>query len=163
MADTQQSALPDREGPESIGGWLVLPMLGLMLTPILGLVQLHNSDYLGMLQNWQAYSLSQGVLILAELVISGILNLTAPALILFFMFKRWQIFPGWYMIWAFAMPVYAVLDPWAVHLAFPTVVPELADAYDADTVGGISRSIWAAVIWVPYMMRSERVANTFVN
>ncbi|MER8787431.1 DUF2569 domain-containing protein [Mesorhizobium sp. M0983] len=163
MADTQQSALPDREGPEGIGGWLVLPMLGLMLTPILGLVQLHNTDYLGMLQNWQAFSLSQGVLIVAELVISGILNLTAPALLLFFMFKRWQIFPGWYMIWAFAMPIYSVLDSWAGYLAFPDSFPSLDDAFDKETMRDIYRSVWAAAIWIPYMMRSDRVANTFVN
>ncbi|MER8579420.1 DUF2569 domain-containing protein [Mesorhizobium sp. M1423] len=116
-----------------------------------------------MLQNWQAFSLSQGVLIVAELVISGILNLTAPALLLFFMFKRWQIFPGWYMIWAFAMPIYSVVDSWAGYLAFPDSFPTLDDAFDKETMRDIYRSVWAAAIWIPYMMRSDRVANTFVN
>ncbi|MER8698919.1 DUF2569 domain-containing protein [Mesorhizobium sp. M1227] len=161
MADTQQSALPDGEGPEGIGGWLVLPMLGLMLTPILGLVQLHNTDYLGF--DWQAFSFSQGALLVAELVTAGVLSLTAPVLLLFFMFKRWEIFPGWYMIWAVAMPVYAILDPWAAHLVFRESFPTLADAFDGETMRGIYRSVWAAAVWIPYMMRSDRVANTFVN
>ncbi|MER9946085.1 DUF2569 domain-containing protein [Mesorhizobium sp. M0092] len=107
--------------------------------------------------------MSQGVLIVAELVISGILNLTAPALLLFFMFKRWQIFPGWYMIWAFAMPIYSVVDSWAGYLAFPDSFPSLDDAFDKETMRDIYRSVWAAAIWIPYMMRSDRVANTFVN
>ncbi|MBN9255864.1 MULTISPECIES: DUF2569 domain-containing protein [unclassified Mesorhizobium] len=164
MAETQQSAaLPAREEPEGIGGWLVLPMLGLVLTPIVGLIQLYDTDYVGIFQNWRALSVLQNVLIAAELLVSGILNLTAPALLLFFMFKRWQIFPGWYIIWAAVTPVYLLLDPWAAHVIFPDTFPTLADAYDKDTVRSISRTIWGAIIWIPYMMRSVRVANTFVN
>ncbi|CAN7607120.1 DUF2569 domain-containing protein [Mesorhizobium sp. LjNodule214] len=164
MAETQQStALPAREGPEGIGGWLVLPMLGLMLTPVLGLILMYEADYVGIARNWQAYSFSQAALLIAELLIGGILNFTAPALLLFFMFKRWEIFPGWYMMWAIAAPLYAVLDPWAAHLVFPDTFPTLEDAFDRETMRTISRSIWGAVIWIPYMMRSERVANTFVN
>ncbi|MER8862104.1 DUF2569 domain-containing protein [Mesorhizobium sp. M0751] len=161
MVDTQQSAPQEREGSEGIGGWLVLPMLGLMLTPIVGLMQMFGVDYLGF--DWQAFSFSQSALLVAELVIAGVLSLTAPALLLFFMFKRWEIFPGWYMIWAVAMPVYAILDPWAAHLVFPETFPTLADAFDRETMRGIYRSVWAAAIWIPYMMRSDRVANTFVN
>lgn len=164
MAETQQvAALPAREGPEGIGGWLVLPMLGLMLTPIVGLIQLYDTDYVGILQNWRDFSVPQIALIVAELVVSSILNLTAPALLLFFMFKRWEIFPGWYIIWAAVAPVYVLLDPWAAHLTFPDTFPTLADAYDKDTVRSISRTIWGAIIWIPYMIRSARVANTFVN
>ncbi|RAZ92001.1 hypothetical protein DPM33_05945 [Mesorhizobium hawassense] len=164
MAETQQSsALPAREGPEGIGGWLVLPMLGLMLTPIVGLILLYDTDYVGILQNWHALSASQIVLVVAELVASGILNLTAPALLLLFMFRRSEMFPGWYIIWAAVTPVYLLLDPWAAHLTFPDTFPTLADAYDKDTVRSISRTIWGAIIWIPYMMRSARVANTFVN
>ncbi|WP_217572452.1 DUF2569 domain-containing protein [Mesorhizobium sp. GbtcB19] len=164
MAETQQSAaLPAREGPKGIGGWLVLPMLGLMLTPIVGLILLYDTDYVGILQNWRALSALQIALVVAELVVSGILNLTAPALLLFLMFKRSEMFPGWYIIWAAVTPVYLLLDPWAAHLTFPDTFPTLADAYDKDTVRSISRTIWGAIIWIPYMMRSVRVANTFVN
>lgn len=164
MAETELSAaLPAREEPEGIGGWLVLPMLGLILTPVVGLIQFYDTNYVGIFQNWRALSVLQNALIAAELVVSGILNLTAPALLLFFMFKSWQIFPGWYIIWAAVTPVYLLLDPWAAHVIFPNTFPTLADAYDRDTVRSISRTIWSAIIWIPYMMRSVRVANTFVN
>lgn len=164
MAATQQSAaLPARKGPAGIDGWLILPMLGLMATPILGFVQMYDADYVGLLQNWGVFGPFQYALIASELVVGGILNLTAPVLLLFFMFKHWGIFPGWYMIWAVAGPIYALVDPWAAHQLFPDTFPTFADAYDEETMRRISRSIASAVVWIPYMMRSQRVANTFVN
>jgi hypothetical protein len=67
------------------------------------------------------------------------------------------------MIWAAVLPIYAILDPLAAHLVFPETFPTIADAYDEETMRAVTRSIWSAVVWIPYMMRSERVANTFVN
>lgn len=164
MVETQQSTAPPvREGPQGIRGWLVLPMLGLIFTPVLCVIQVNDVNIVSIAENWRAFTFPQQALLLVELLMGGILNLTAPALLLLFMFKRWEIFPGWYMIWAAAMPLYALLDPWLAQLTFPNAFPTLADAYDRETVRTISRSISSAVIWIPYMMRSARVANTFVN
>jgi hypothetical protein len=164
MSETQQSVTSSaREGPQGIGGWLVLPMLALIVTPILGTIQLYQANFVGLLQNWRVFGFLQNALIVGELLIGGVLDLTAPALLLFFMFKRWEIFPGWYMIWAAVLPIYAILDPLAAHLVFPETFPTIADAYDEETMRAVTRSIWSAVVWIPYMMRSERVANTFVN
>lgn len=145
-------------GPIGIGGWLLLPMLGLFAAPIVGVMQLVG--YADVFSAWQYLNAGQAVFVVAELAANLTLVLLAPAILLFFMFKRLEMFPGWYMIWAAAGPVFLLADAFFAYMLIPEQGSEI---FDKETVRGIGRSILSAAIWIPYMMRSERVANTFVN
>ncbi len=161
MSESQATNLV-KDGPVGLGGWLVLPMLGLFLCPVFGVAQF--SVYKDILASWPFLNVYQSLFIAVELLGNVILIFVAPVVLLVFMFKRLEMFPGWYMIWAMASPVFLIADALLVPFVFPDAFSEPGSTvFDKETVRGISRSIWAAVIWIPYMMRSERVANTFVN
>lgn len=150
------------KGPVGIGGWLILPMLGLLITPLAGVVLI--ATYPNLSDVWQYMTLGQSAFVIAELAMNIVLLLVAPITLLFFMFKRWEIFPGWYMIWATAVPIILIADALLSYAMFPEAYANgTAEVFDKETTRGILRSIFSAAIWIPYMMRSERVANTFVR
>jgi hypothetical protein len=149
---------PIQDGPVGIGGWLLLPIFGLFATPVLGALQF--GIYKNVFAAWPFLDVYQSLVIVVELLVNAILVFAAPAALLFFLFKRLGIFPGWFMIWAIVSPIFLIADAILVYLAFPEPG---GTAFDKETVRAISQSVWGALIWVPYMMKSRRVANTFVN
>jgi hypothetical protein len=155
-------ATDTKDGPVGLGGWLILPMLGLLVTPVGGAMVM--AAYLDLSDAWPYLTLGQSAFVIAEIAINAVLYLLAPITLLFFMFKRWDIFPGWYMIWAAAVPVILIADALMSYVVFPQAYADgTAEVFDKETTRGILRSIFSAGIWIPYMMRSERVANTFVR
>lgn len=144
-----------KEGPVGLGGWLLLPMLGLFAAPLIGLAGL--VDFSGLKDAWPYLTAVQASFIVIELVLNAILLFVAPI-----MFKRLEIFPGWYMIWLAAAPIIVIADAMLGKAIFPEMFAG-EDVFDKDTVRNIGRSIISAAIWIPYTMRSERVANTFVR
>jgi hypothetical protein len=162
MEETRTDNPPPSDGPAGLGGWLILPMLGLFAMPLSGLAQL--ADYPDVTEFWSLLTMVQAAFVIAELAVNVILFLIAPVVLLFFMFKRWEIFPGWYMIWAAAIPVILIADALLGYAAFPASFANPgSEVFDKETLGGIIRSVVGAAIWIPYMMQSERVANTFVK
>lgn len=151
-----------KAGPIGIGGWLLLPLLGLFLAPVRG-VQ-YFASYGEVIAAWPFHGLSQSLVTVFELMSTAILLFAAHAILLLFMFKRLQIFPGWFMVWGATFPPVQIADPILVYLAFPEAFSDSDSViFDGESVREISRSVWACAIWIPYMMRSKRVANTFVN
>jgi hypothetical protein len=163
MTHTGVATHASAEGPSGLGGWLVLPIIGLFLAPVQQIISVLDTGYLGILRSARTLSHPQAALLYAELLASIVLNFIAPAFLLFFLFKRWDMFPGWFVVWAASVLVYALADPLAAHLVFPESFPNAADAFDEDTVKGISRAAWGAIIWIPYMLNSKRVRNTFTR
>lgn len=155
-------AAETKQGPVGLGGWLILPMLGLFATPLTGMAQM--ATYPDVSDAWPYLTLAQSTFITAEIAANAVLLFVAPIALLFFMFKRLEIFPGWYMIWAGVAPVILIGDALLGYAVFPEAFANgTAEIFDEETMRSIGRSIVGAVIWIPYMMRSERVANTFVR
>ena len=151
-----------KQGPVGLGGWLILPMLGLFAAPLVGLAEI--GTYGEVSENWPYLTFAQSAVVLIELALNVVLVFLAPAALLFFMFKRLEIFPGWYMIWLGAVPIFLLGDALLVYAMFPEAFANgTEDVFDKETTRNITRSIVGAAIWIPYMMRSERVANTFVR
>lgn len=157
-----QATNPIKDGPVGLGGWLLLPIFGLFLRPVLGAFQL--GIYKDAFAAWPFLDVYQSLFIAIELLLNVILLFAAPVVLLVFAFRRLEMFPGWFMIWAIASPVFLVVDAVLAPWAFPDAFSEPGNsAFGKETVRSIAQSVWAALIWVPYMMRSRRVANTFVN
>jgi hypothetical protein len=155
-------AAETKDGPVGLGGWLILPMLGLLIAPVAGVVLI--ATYPDLSDAWQYLTLGQSAFVIVEIAMNTVLLFVAPVALLFFMFKRWEIFPGWYMIWAAAVPIILIADALMSYAVFPEAYADgTAEVFDKETTRGILRSIFSAAVWIPYMMRSERVANTFVR
>lgn len=149
--------------PSGIGGWLILPAIGLVVTPILLLLTLVR-DLLPALRPevWQlltepasdAYHPTWAAVIIYELLANiGFLVLT---LWLGFLFVRKSSrTPTVFISWLFISIAVQTVD-----LLLTQSIPMVAED-SASSATGIFRGIIQAAIWIPYFLRSERVRNTF--
>lgn len=152
-----------------IGGWLLLPMAGLCLIPVLHAERLVQMLPMFERTNWHAltamaspgYHWAWGPALLSELIINTILVLCWPVLIILFMRGK-RILPklliGYYLLEV----VLVCLTTFGFSVVTMTRF-ELSGLFSPENVSHIlNGSIWA-MIWVPYFIVSKRVKNTFVK
>lgn len=162
MSDVQAPAVPVRDGPEGIGGWLILPVIGLFLTPIRGLVQFR--DYASLTETFQLLSGGQQAFLVAEIVLNVIFVIVFPIVLLILLFNRKQRFPRLYAFWGIVSLVFFIGDLIAAKMLFGDVFAAGGvELLDQATIQELVRSIVLAAIWVPYMLTSRRVRNTFTQ
>ena len=148
------------DGPVGIGGWLVLPLLGLVVT-VLGSYRMLG-QYAGLSEMLARLSPSQSAFVIFEVVGNAVL-LVFPILLLALAFQTKRSFPGLYVVWAVAGMAFLVVDLILAMALFPAGYPTVESLFDEATVRELLRSLLLLVVWAPYMMKSRRVANTFVN
>ena len=152
--------------PAGLGGWLTLVGLGLIIAPLRLAVFLIQT-FPPMFQDgtWEvlttpggeAYHPLWAPLLVFELIGNAAFIAAALALLVLF-FKRSQLFPRLFISYVCLNLLFIVGDAWLGSLV-------LADEpiFDPDTARELSRSLIAGVIWIPYMVVSKRVRNTFVE
>jgi len=156
----------EKRGPEGLGGWLVLVAIGLVVTPIriailfLQLyVPLFADGIWGQITNPASpdYHPMWGPLIIFEMAGNLVLMCTAiVALTLFF--RRSRHFPKLMIGFYLGGLLFVVLDHFSMQF-----IPHLAAQSDPGDVQELVRSFVTCAIWIPYMLRSRRVRNTFRN
>jgi len=148
--------------PKGLGGWLILPLLVLLLSPVWLVFRLVG-DLLPAFsaEAWSAltapgasaYHPSWAPLLIFEFVADTVLLLLTLVLLWLFLRKSRRVpklFIGWSLLLV-AVPI--------VELLLASQVPIVASESDEN----LGRAIVAALIWIPYFMRSKRVKNTFVE
>lgn len=155
-------------GPAGIGGWLILPILGLLASLIYNLVWLFR-DYLPTMQGdvWPYLPTSARSLITFEGYANLVLIVGSVVLLVMLFLKRWilpRLMVGFY-VFAFLV---VVADSISILAIGPQLIPDSVAREQAGWSGGavgqdIARAFWACVIWIPYFLISKRVKNTFVN
>ena len=146
--------------PRGLGGWLILPLLGLGLTPVVCLIQFVS--LIDFLEVWKFLQASQKLFVMIDLLASIAAFFVAPILLLILAFRHSEMFPGLYVIWAGAVPILVLLDAVIAYQVFRDLFADSGEEmFDRETIRSLGRSIWSAAIWIPYMMRSKRVENTF--
>jgi transglutaminase-like putative cysteine protease len=146
-----------------IGGWLVIPVLGLVATPIAVLVTTSSGMESYAADNWtllttfgsDSYHALWAPVLLFELVSQiGIFVFAILLAVLFF--RRRSSVPSLYIGFQLISTVQLVLDQLLVHSIPQAVV-------GAGNTGQAIGSVIGAMIWIGYFMKSERVRNTFVR
>lgn len=150
-----------------LGGWLILPMLGLFLMPVkvahlLATVHIpiFSEGYWKLLTSpeSEAYNPLWAPLICFEIAGNLFFGCFAIYLLYLFFRKNYRL-PKKYIIFLITNIVFIVTVHFAVGL-----IPEAADPdTDSQSMKEIVRAIIAASIWIPYFLKSERVRNTFVK
>ena len=147
-------------GPVGIGGWLILPMLGLIATPIVQLINLmgltetlSHLDQLGpLLSN----------LVTLEAILNFGLFVVVPGILLVQFFGRTQKFPRWYIAWTAVSAVFVVADLFIGYAAFHQAYEASGTPFfNRETMRALVGALAGVCIWIPYMMNSVRVRNTF--
>lgn len=162
MTDMQASVQTGVDGPSDIGGWLILPILGLVATPLRGVV--HLATYGEIFKSMQYLTSGQIAFVWLEIMGNVAVLLVLPVVLLALLYKKSAAFPSWFIIWAGVGLAFILLDLIAAQVLFGDVLAAAGQPlFDAETTGELFRSIILAAIWIPYMRVSRRVANTFVN
>ena len=161
-------------GPSGLGGWLVLPILGLFVSIIAILAGTFSNtipifrdgawDVLttpgtGLYHPWWA------PVIQFECVTDAIF-LVSSVILLVFLFQKRPVLPklmvGYYGFYL----VYIVIDSLIILWQGPEMlpIPELREeiGFTASSVlGDVTRWALVCAIWIPYFLMSKRVKNTF--
>ena len=144
---------------ENIGGWLGLVALGLYATPIVVAFQIYNGGYFN--QNiWDVFITGYnempfvtGGLFFFELLYN-ISLISASIFLIVLMHKKRTSFPTLYIYFRVAVVVGLIIDlMWGIKVV----------GTDASDYKDLFKSIVGAAIWIPYMLQSKRVEQTFIN
>lgn len=145
----------------TIGGWLILPAIGLCITPMRMMYDLFNIEYFNY-SNWRiltdpnfsAYDVKLGSFILIELILNIALLFYSIVLVILFFKRRTSV------------PLLAAIfysSNFLLLLVDGIVGAEYSDGIDNETITSIFRSLIGALIWVPYFLVSERSKGTFTQ
>ncbi len=147
----------------SIGGWLVLPAIGLTLSPIFLVYEFLDGDYFNknIWANALTFDNSHWVILLVGFeFIYNIVFIIFSVLVLVLFYQRRTSVPklisAFYII-SFVVPLIDAI------ISYQLFSDELMGTYSTDVAKEIFRSFIAICIWVPYFNISKRVKNTFVN
>ncbi|MEM6632508.1 MAG: DUF3857 domain-containing protein [Bacteroidota bacterium] len=157
-------SFPEAENRQ-IGGWLILPTIGLCLSPLAYLVTIFEGNYFNR-YTWDVLAdsivedttLLSGVICLEIFV--AILFLVFSVLVLILFFKRRTSVPRLVTILFLAGLIWPIMDSFLVEALFPGYLGEEAweETYKNFFTDGIG-----VAIWVPYFNLAKRVKHTFCN
>jgi hypothetical protein len=153
-------------GPVGLGGWLILVGIGLVLGPLRQIVVLFTT-FMPIFTNgtWDRltnpasdkYMPAFGPFLISELVVN-LLFIAAMIAAAYHFFIKSRRFPKMYIALMSINLVFIIGDAFVGK-----AVMNLDKAFDGATAVELGRSLVAAVVWIPYMLFSDRVSNTFVE
>jgi hypothetical protein len=154
------------DGPRGIGGWLVLPAIGLTISPFFQLFGL-LTDVLPAFEKptWEALTIPGGELyhpstaaLLSFEVAANICLIVFSVYLIYLFWNKSRQTPDLMVMWIAATALVIAIDTlWSMQIPF------IADNMDPSFFKDMIRSLVAAAIWIPYFMFSKRVKNTFVH
>lgn len=158
---------PDAQpGPSGLGGWLILVGFGLIWGRLRVLGSLVR-DFVPIFRDgtWEvlttpggeAYHPLWAPLLVGE-VVGNLAFLAAGLALIVLFFLRSRRFPALFIGTAVANLLYVLGDAWLGSIVLPD-----EPMFDADTAREVGSSAVGVLVWVPYMLASKRVKNTFVR
>lgn len=148
--------------PKGIGGWLFFPILGMVLAPLWAVVSIARS--FEVLLNLSTYPSLFQSLVIVETTAIVFVSIIAPVYLIGKLNSKSQYFPRRYIQWMFCVAAFVVLDTLAIYLMFKEQVDAgKLQIFDNETIRAWSQAIVGILVWVPYMLKSRRVRNTFVE
>ena len=142
---------------QPLGGWLILVAIGITITPIRLLVSFITEDFIlsgqGWLSMWYAGNYGYFLMLFAEHIYNVVFFMFAFVVLVLF-FQRRSSVPLLISIFYGASCVVTIAD---------TLLALQIDPNGEVDRSEITRSIFGALIWIPYFQMSQRVKRTFVN
>lgn len=162
MADTRIQDASPRDGPEGIGGWLILPVLMLALLIIAAGLQL--TTFSDIVELAARFPTLQRYMISTQIVVNALLGIVCPIVLLVLLFQKKRRFPRLFVAWAIGFAVFAVINRAMATLMFGGMLSdEWRQLLSLSNLQSLILSILPVVIFIPYMLKSRRVRNTFVR
>ncbi len=153
--------------PLSIGGWLVLPSIGVVFRPFIELFSLlsdpiyfDHSNWISVLQNDNYSSFSGLGFVLGFELIYSIVFIVFSLLVFWQFFKKRSSFPRLMVFFLASELVITVLD---MVLVYFLVENGKSLNADPESMQFLLSVLFSALIWIPYFLNSSRVKKTFIN
>jgi len=150
MAEISQA--PAVAEPRGIGGWLILPVIGTLLSPLITAYAAFQDAVV--LLNASVSTALAAFIVVEFLYNFGLVIAWIFAAVLLFRHKR--LYPRFFVALLVIMFIGTVLDLAVTAMAFDVTI-------DSSDVRSTLRFVIGLAIWGPYMYKSERVKNTFVE
>ena len=153
--------------PAGIGGWLILPALGLAISPIwqgIGIVRdilpATNPGVLRTLSDPTSdhYSPLWVPTMAFEAVTSVLIFIFTLWLAYLFFIRKSPRVPRLFIVWLASQVIIRIIDQLLVNS-----LPLAAEQSRSGVMSDLGRSITNAAIWIPYFIWSIRVKNTFID
>ncbi len=159
-------APPAVAGPKGIGGWLLLPTIGLFAFPVRCVISL-GTEFWPIFEKglWaalttpgsKAYHPLWAPLLTYE-IFFNVAFFAFDLVLLYLLFTKSYRLPKMF-IWFAVLNLLFVVSDAALGYQIPAVVEQGTDQMTQE----IGRSFIMVAIWVPYFLSSKRVKNTFVG
>jgi hypothetical protein len=140
-------------------GWILLPVFGLYLTPIIVTYQIFSTGYFeaslwtNFLAQRSDIPVIMEILFYFELLFNVFMVLMSILLIILAIQKR-STFPRLYIVFRLIVTVGILIDSFTTAAIFST---------DISNSSELVRTIVSSAVWIPYFIYSEQVKSTFVN
>lgn len=153
-------------GPKGLGGWLILVIVGLVISPIrisyflatTHLPLFYDGTWVELTTfGTNSYDPFWAPLLIFE-VVGNVITIVLAIVTLMFVLRRSRHAPRLAIIWLAFTAGFVAVDYFAANL-----IPAVAAQADVENIKELVRSLVAAGIWIPYFLRSERVKATFVE
>ncbi len=138
----------DEPGPHGIGGWLIIPVITLVVVAFEASSSILDS---------QLSRVSQ------ELLAGNLVLTAASVALLALMFSRNELLPMMMVVFYLVLLGVRALEYVAVDQLMFGVTQEIAPDAIGEATQHLRRSVASAIIWIPYFLVSRRVKNTFVR
>ena len=158
--------MTDNNDLKGLRGWLILVGFGVVIAPFRLAVELLPLYY-GIFTDGSfevlttagsnAYHPMWAPLIMFETLFNSLIIL-ASCYLIYLYFSKHYIFPKIYIAIMSLSLIFIPFDAWLLSFVMPD-----EPMFDAETTKQFVRTLVAAVIWVPYMLISQRVKATFVE
>jgi hypothetical protein len=158
--------MEEKKSLKGIGGLLILPLLGLILSPLIKIYSIYedlwpifSSDYWEDLTSpaSELYHPLWTRLLIFEVAGQVTIFLLGLAALVSFL-KRSRKAPRLVILWLLLALVFAAAD-----FHFKGYIPGAVAEYDTIFPPELWSAIIPAAIWIPYFLASKRVKATFVN
>ena len=150
---------------KGLGGWLILVGIGVVISPIRLLFEAIPM-YVELFSNGSFENLTTpGTVVYHPLwifviygeILANIFMFGLGLYLLYLYFGKKPLFPKVYIFGLCFSLAIIIVDTLIIGIIVP-----LEDVLDPVVVADFSRSLIAAAIWIPYMLVSQRVEQTFV-
>ena len=145
--------------PRGIGGWLLLVALGQVVGPLQLIVSLGHYLEPESAELFDLYPLAM----VGEVAINLVLLLLALTTAVLF-FARSRYFPRLFIVELVVIPVFAILGTLWIAFAFSYQLDAPFSEFlivERQDLVQLGLAVVAALIWIPYTLKSRRVKNTF--
>lgn len=147
-----QAAMSSTE-PTGIGGWLILPAIGIVVAPVQFVMNVF--DDFPRFELLEPGTLLHTITMLKILAWIGFAILATTTAVQFFARRRSA--PKLYRALLVGQLLFVIAAYWAAAILFDVPM------FDANGGFAIGMLLAACLIWIPYFLYSVRVRNTFVR